>query len=117
MGGGIAWPSVNTGGQRPNAAKQESSMLEDVVDGAVESVTGVWGLGLLVVATGALVASRSGLPAGKGALRGWFAARDKAAEVGDQARSFVAETGERIQDLYAEAKAEVRDGTAESARA
>ena len=92
-------------------------MLQDVVEGAAESVTGVWGLGLVVVGAGALLATRGGRPALKGALRGWFAARDKAVEVGDQARSFVAETGERIQDLYAEAKAEVRNETAEPARA
>ena len=92
-------------------------MLQDVVDGAVESVTGVWGLGLIVVAGGALLASGAGRPAMKGAIRGWLAARDKAAVVGEQTRAFVAETGERIQDLYAEAKAEVRGEAAESARA
>ena len=92
-------------------------MLQDVVDGAVESVSGVGGLGLLILAGGALLASRAGRPAVKGALRGWFAARDKAAAVGEQTRVLVAETGERIQDLYAEAKAEVRGEAAESARA
>ena len=91
-------------------------MLQDVVEGAVESATGAWGVGLVLVAGGALLASRAGRPAMKGALRGWFAARDKAAVVGDQARAFVAETGERIQDLYAEAKAEVRGETTELAR-
>jgi hypothetical protein len=92
-------------------------MLQDVVEGAAESVTGVWGLGLVVVAGGALLASGAGRPVVKGAIRGWFAARDRAVVVGDQARTFVAETGERIQDLYAEAKAEVRGETAEPARA
>ena len=92
-------------------------MLQDVIDGTVESVTGVWGLGLVVVAGGVLLASRAGRPAVKGAIRGWFVARDKAVEVGDQARALVAETGERIQDLYAEAKAEVRDDTPAPARA
>lgn len=92
-------------------------MLQDVVEGAAESVTGVWGLGLVVVVGGALLASGAGRPAVKGAIRGWFAARDKAAELGDQTRAYVAEAGERIQDLYAEAKAEVRGEAAEPARA
>ena len=92
-------------------------MLRDVIEGVAESATGVWGLGLMVVAGGVLLASGAGRPAAKGVLRGWFAARDKAVEVGDQARSLVAETGERIQDLYAEAKAEVRGEAAEPARA
>ena len=82
-------------------------MLQDVVEGTAEAVTGGWGIGLLVIAGGALLLSQAGRPAAKGAIRGWFVARDKAAELGDQARSFVAETGERVQDLYAEAKAEM----------
>ena len=92
-------------------------MLQDIIEGAAESVSGVWGVGLIVIAGGALLASRAGRPAAKGVLRGWFAARDKAVEVGGQARSRVAETGERIQDLYAEAKAEVRNESAEPVRA
>lgn len=92
-------------------------MLQDIVEGTAESVTGLWGLGLIVVAGGALLASGAGRPVAKGVIRGWFAARDRAAVVGDQARSYAAETGERIQDLYAEAKAEVRGETAEPARA
>ncbi len=92
-------------------------MLQDVVEGTVETVTGVWGLGLIVVAGGALLASGGGRPVVKGAIRGWFAARDKAAEVGEQTRAFVAETGERIQDLYAEARAEVRGEAAEPVQA
>ncbi len=92
-------------------------MLQDVVEGAAESVTGVWGIGLVVVAGGALLATGGGRPLVKGAMRGWFAARDKAAEVGEQTRAFVAETGERIQDLYAEAKAEVRGEAVEPVQA
>ncbi|MDP8922816.1 MAG: hypothetical protein M3O34_08065 [Chloroflexota bacterium] len=92
-------------------------MLEDVVEGAVESLTGAWGLGLVAVAGGALLMSRAGRPTVKGAIRGWLAGRDKAAELGDQVRTFAAETGERIQDLYAEAKAEVRAEAPEPARA
>jgi hypothetical protein len=83
-------------------------MLEDMIDGA----TGVWGLGVLAVAGGALLLARGGRPAAKTALRGWFAGRDRARELGGQARARLAEAGERVQDLYAEAKAEVGGVTA-----
>ena len=78
-------------------------MLEDAIDG----VTGVWGVGLLAVAGGALLVSRGGRPTARAALRGWFAAREGARELTGRARGLAAEAGERVQDLYAEARAEV----------
>jgi hypothetical protein len=82
-------------------------MLHDAIEGVAEAVTGYWGIGLVAVAGGALLASKAGRPAAKGALRGWFALRDRTAELGTGVRTAIAETGERIQDLYAEARAEV----------
>ena len=78
-------------------------MLEDIVD----SATGGWGIGLVAVAGGALLLSRTGRPAAKAALRGWFAGRDRVRDWTGQARTLMAEAGERVQDLYAEARAEV----------
>ena len=92
-------------------------MLQDVDEGAVESVTGTVGLGLLVLAAGVMVATRSGRPAAKGAIRGWLGGRDKAAELGGQVRACVAERGERIEGVEGEAKAEGRGDTAQAARA
>ena len=48
--------------------------------------------------------------AAKGAIKSWFAGRDKVKELSTSARSAFAEAGERIQDLYAEARAEARGG-------
>ena len=78
-------------------------MLEDAIDGG----TGVWGVGLLAVAGGALLVSRGGRPAARAALRGWFTARDSARGLTGRVRGLAAEAGERVQDLYAEARAEV----------
>jgi hypothetical protein len=88
-------------------------MLQDALDGVIDSATGGWGIGLIAVAAGALLISRGGKPVAKSAIKGWFAGRDKVRELSTSARSAVAEAGERIQDLYAEARAEARgDGTA-----
>ena len=83
-------------------------MLQDMIDGAVESVTGTWGLGLVAVAAGAFLVTKGGKPTAKGAIKGWFAGRDKVRELSQSARGAFAEAGEKIQDLYAEARAEAR---------
>ena len=87
-------------------------MLQDAVDGVIDSVTGGWGIGLLAVAAGALLVGRGGKPTAKTAIKGWFAGRDKLRDMSTSARSAFAEAGERIQDLYAEARAEARGDTA-----
>lgn len=86
-------------------------MLQDAIDGAVESVTGAWGFGLVAVAAGAYLLTRGGKPTAKSAIKGWFAGRDRARELTASARSSLAEASERIQDLYAEARAEARGTT------
>jgi hypothetical protein len=87
-------------------------MLQDMIDGAVESVTGTWGIGLVAVAAGVYVIAKAGKPTAKGAIKTWFAGRDKVLEVTTSARSALAEAGEKMQDLYAEARAEARgEGT------
>ena len=90
-------------------------MLQDMIDGAVESVTGTWGIGLVAVAAGAYLISRTGKPTAKGAIKGWFAGRDKARELSLSARGAFAEAGEKMQDLFAEARAEARGETAAAA--
>jgi hypothetical protein len=92
-------------------------MLQDLVDGVVDSATGGIGIGVAAVAVGALLLARGGKPAAKGAIKGWFAGRDKLRDVSTSARSAFAEAGERIQDLYAEARAEARGGNAAEATA
>jgi hypothetical protein len=87
-------------------------MLQDMIDGAAESVTGTWGLGLVAVAAGAFLVTKAGKPATKGAIKGWFAGRDKVRELSLSARGAFAEAGEKIQDLYAEARAEARGDSA-----
>ena len=90
-------------------------MLQDAIDGVVETVAGGWGLGLVAVAAGAYLVARSGKPTAKTAIKGWFAGRDRARELTTSARSALAEASERIQDLYAEARAEARGGAATGA--
>lgn len=92
-------------------------MLQDVIDGVVESATGGIGIGLVAVAAGALLLTRGGKPAAKTAIKGWFAGRDKLRDLSTSARSAFAEAGERIQDLYAEARAEARGENATEATA
>lgn len=92
-------------------------MLQDAVDGIVESVTGSWGVGLVAVAAGAYLLSRGGKPAAKTLIKGWFRGRDRVMEATTSARAALAEAGERIQDLYAEARAEARGETATPAGA
>jgi hypothetical protein len=71
--------------------------LDDLVAGVVGGAT--WGVGF-VVATGAvLVAGPRAKPLAKYAIRGYFAASQRAREV-------AAEAVEQLQDLYAEAKYE-----------
>ena len=90
-------------------------MLQDALDAAIEGATGGVGIGLLAVAAGALLLTRTGKPAAKGAIKGWFAGRDKLKDLSTSARSAFAEAGERVQDLYAEARAEARgDGAVEA---
>jgi hypothetical protein len=90
-------------------------MLQDALDAAIEGATGGVGLGIVAVAAGALLLSRTGKPAAKGAIKGWFAGRDRLGELSTSARSALAEAGERLQDLYAEARAEARgDGTVQA---
>jgi hypothetical protein len=83
-------------------------MLQDMIDGAVESVTGTWGIGLVAVAAGAFLVAKAGKPTAKSAIKGWFAGRDKVRELTMSARGAFAEAGEKMQDLYAEARAEAR---------
>ncbi|MGE3913097.1 MAG: DUF5132 domain-containing protein [Chloroflexota bacterium] len=92
-------------------------MLQDAIDGAVESVTGGWGIGLLAVAAGAYVLTRAGKPTAKSAIKGWFAGRDKVRELSTSARGAFAEAGEKLQDLYAEARAEAAGEAAPQASA
>ena len=92
-------------------------MLQDAIDGVAESVTGGWGIGLVAVAAGALLLSRTGRPAVKTAIKGWFAGCDKVLDMTASARGALAEAGERIQDLYAEARAEAHGDTAAKASA
>lgn len=87
-------------------------MLQDMIDGAVESMTGTWGIGLVAVAAGAYLVSKAGKPTAKGAIKGWFAGRDKVRGLTQSARSAFAEAGEKVQDLYAEARAEARGESA-----
>ena len=87
-------------------------MLQDMIDGAVESVTGTWGIGLVAVAAGAYLVAKAGKPTAKGAIKGWFAGRDKVRELTQTARGAFAEAGEKMQDLYAEARAEARGESA-----
>ncbi len=89
-------------------------MLQDAIDGLVESTTGMWGLGLVAVAAGAYVVTRGSKPVAKTAIKGWFGGRDKVRELTVSARGAFAEAGEKIQDLYAEARAEARGETAPS---
>ena len=92
-------------------------MLQDALDGVIESATGGMGIGLLAVAAGALLVARGGKPAAKTAIKGWFAGRDKLRDLSTSARSAFAEAGERMQDLYAEARAEARGDDATAATA
>jgi hypothetical protein len=92
-------------------------MLQDAIDGVVESVTGGWGIGLVAVAAGAYLLSKGSKPTAKTAIKGWFASRDKVRDLTTSARSALAEAGEKIQDLYAEARAEARGDTAARASA
>ncbi|MCC6177278.1 MAG: hypothetical protein IT305_18395 [Chloroflexi bacterium] len=87
-------------------------MLQDMIDGAVESVTGTWAIGLVAVAAGACLVATAGKPTAKRAIKGWFASRDKMLELTQSARSAFAEASEKMQDLYAEARAEARGETA-----
>ena len=92
-------------------------MLQDAIDGVVESVTGTWGLGLVAVAAGAFLVAKAGKPTAKSAIKGWFAGRDKVKDLTTSARGALAEAGEKIQDLYAEARAEAKGETATQASA
>lgn len=92
-------------------------MLQDAIDGVVESVTGTWGLGLVAVAAGAFLVARAGKPTAKTAIKGWFASRDKVKDLTTSARGALAEAGEKIQDLYAEARAEAKGDTSAQASA
>ena len=87
------------------AGRVEETMLQDAIDGVAESVTGTWGVGLIAVAAGAYLLAKTGKPAAKGAIKGWFAGRDKVRELSTSTRGAFAEVSERIQDLYAEARA------------
>jgi hypothetical protein len=92
-------------------------MLQDAMDGVVESVTGGWGIGLVAVAAGAYLLSKGSKPTAKTAIKGWFASRDKMRDLTTSARGALAEAGEKIQDLYAEARAEARNDPAAQASA
>ena len=92
-------------------------MLQDAIDGVVESVTGGWGIGLVAVAAGVYLLSKGSKPTAKTAIKGWFASRDKMRDITTSARGALAEAGEKIQDLYAEARAEARGDTAAQASA
>ena len=92
-------------------------MLQDAIDGVAETVTGGWGIGLIAVAAGAFLLSRSSKPVAKSAIKGWYAGRDKVRELSTSARGTLAEANERIQDLYAEARAEARGEAARPAPA
>jgi hypothetical protein len=92
-------------------------MLQDAIDGAVETVTGGWGIGLVAVAAGAFLLSKASKPTAKTAIKGWFASRDKVRDLTTSARGALAEAGEKIQDLYAEARAEARSDTPAKASA
>jgi hypothetical protein len=92
-------------------------MLQDAIDGVVESVTGGWGIGLVAVAAGAYLLAKGSKPTAKTAIKGWFASRDKMRDLTTSARGALAEAGEKIQDLYAEARAEARGDPAAQASA
>ena len=78
-------------------------MLED----AIETLSGGWGLSLALLAGGALLLGQATRPAVKTGFKGWFAGRDSVSGLPARAKALVASAGEQIQDLYAEARAEM----------
>ena len=82
--------------------------VSDLVEGVLGGTS--WGLGVVAVAAVAVVGGTRAKPLAKQAIKGYFAATERA-------REWVAEAGEQLQDLYAEAKYEYEAELSRSASA